>query len=141
MRYFIESVNTLSTTGKSRKGATMQAVALRFEHITLDGSEALNVFVAYLRGLVEACNATFTGKPVMLHHNAGSHYIYAANDNNGHEAHIFSISYAPVEDEMPFYQVAEAMMQSTYNICGQAFAETVQELAKSHIREQEGGEA
>ena len=136
MRYFIESVNTLTTTGKSRKGALLQSIVKRFEHTVLKGSDALAFFIGHLQALVDTCNAAYRGKTVTLHVCPG--HIYAKNDNNGHEAHIFSISYAPIGDEFYFYDVPGAILESVENLCGHKFATDVEAVAKT-LRKQKGG--
>lgn len=136
MRYFIESVNTLTTTGKSRKGALLQSIVKRFEHTVLKGDDALTYFIGFLQGLVDTSNASYRGKTVTLHTNPG--HIYAKNDNNGHEAHIFSISYAPIGDEFCFYDVPSAILGSVENLCGHKFATEMEAVAKNHCK-QKGG--
>lgn len=139
MRYFIESVNTLTTTGKSRKGALLQSIVKRFEHTVLKGNDALTYFVGFLQGLVDSSNASYRGKPVTLHFNPDSCHIYANNDNNGHEAYIFSICYAPIGDELCFYDVPGAILESVENLCGHKFATDVEAVAKT-ICKQKGGD-
>lgn len=138
MKYFIKSVSTLTSTGKSRKGATLQAIVKPFEHKVLCGDDALNCFVSYLRGLVAACNASYRGKLVTLHYNAYSRHIYATNENNGQESYIFSLDYAPVGEELCFFDIAGTMIHSAENLCGGSFAEAVESSARTFMKK--GGE-
>lgn len=94
MKYFIESVNTLSTTGKSRKGAILQAVVRRFEHTIIADDESLSEFINQLKNLIDVVNQKYSGKDASLQTVKG--HIYANSGCTGHEAYIFSISYAPV---------------------------------------------
>lgn len=139
MRYFIKSVNTIATTGKSKKGALLQTIAKRFEHTVLKGDAALAYFVDYLQALVDTCNAAYRGKAVTLHFDHDSCYIYAKNDNNGHEAYVFSISYAPIVDEFYFYEVPGTILGPVENLCGRKFATDIEAAAKTLCR-QKGGE-
>lgn len=134
MMYFIESVSTLSTTGKSRKGAFLQAVTKRFEHTILVDEHALSAFVHQLRCLVNAVNAMYKGKPVNLQYNSASGHIYANNGNTGHEAYIFSISYAPVGIDLRAHNVRNEITDTLYNLDRELLAEYRKEAYK------EGGE-
>lgn len=96
MRYFIESVHTLNTTGKSAKGALLQAIAKKYEHIILQDDRTLAELVATLRRLVEAVNACYRGKQVVLEHDPGIGYITAGANLSGEGAYIFNIIYAHI---------------------------------------------
>lgn len=140
MRYFIESVNILTTTGKSRKGALLQSIVKQFEHTVLKGDDALSFFVGHLKALVDTCNAAYRGKTVTLHFNPASCHIYAKNDNNGHEAHIFSICYAPIGKEFFFYDIPGAIIEPIENLCGSKFAIDVESGAKTYCKKEGGAE-
>jgi len=51
MKYFINSVQTYSTSGKSRKGALLQSVASLFEGVIVD-DEALSTMTRVFKALV-----------------------------------------------------------------------------------------
>ena len=134
MMYFIESVNTLSTNGKSRKGAILQAITKRFEHTILVDSLALNAFIHQLQCLVKAVNALYKGKDVFLQYSTDSGHIYANNGSNGHEAYIFSISYAPVGIDLQAHSVRNEITDALFNLDRKLLAEYRSEAYK------EGGE-
>lgn len=134
MMYFIESVNTLTTTGKSRKGTILQAVTKRFEHTILVDEHALSAFIHQLHCLVKAVNARYKGKEVFLQYSTDSGHIYANNGSNGHEAYIFSISYAPVGIDLRAHTVRNEITDSLFNLDRELLAEYRSEAYK------EGGE-
>ena len=123
MMYFIESVNTLTTTGKSRKGAILQAVAKRFEHTILVDEHTLTAFIHQLHCLVNAVNARYSGKEVFLQYSTGAGHIYANNGSTGHEAYIFSISYAPVGIDLRAHTVRNEITDSLFNLDRELLAE------------------
>ena len=130
MMYFIESVSTLSTTGKSRKGAILQAVTKRFEHTIIVDDRALQAFIHQLHCLVNAVNAKYKGKEVFLQYSTGSCHIYANNGSTGHEAHIFSISYAPVGIDLRSYTIRNEISDALYNLDRELLAEYREEAYK-----------
>lgn len=132
--YFIESVNTLTTTGKSRKGAILQAVAKRFEHTILVDEHTLTAFIHQLHCLVNAVNARYSGKEVFLQYSTGAGHIYANNGSTGHEAYIFSISYAPVGIDLRAHTVRNEITDSLFNLDRELLAEYRKDAYK------EGGE-
>ena len=134
MMYFIESVNTLSTTGKSRKGAILQAVTKKFEHTILVDEHALSAFIHQLHCLINAFNARYKGKTVYLQYSTGSSHIYANTGCTGHEAYIFSISYATVGLDLRAHTVRNEITDSLYNLDRELLAEYRKEAYK------EGGE-
>ncbi len=123
MMYFIESVNTLSTTGKSRKGSVLQTVTKRFEHAVLFDETALQAFIHQLQCLVNAVNARYKGKTVFLHYRLDSGHIYADNGSTGHESYIFSISYAPVGITLSAHSVRNEITDSLCNLDRELLAE------------------
>ena len=125
MMYFIESVTTLTSTGKSRKGALLQTVVKPIEHTLLKGDAAVVILVKYLQALVDKCNSSFRGNTVYLHFNPESFHIYACGEKTGSEAYIFSISYAPVKEQFFFYDLPGAILSPIENVCGRDFAQEV----------------
>ena len=123
MRYFIESVTTYSTSGKSRKGAILQTAVQRFEHTILGDDTALSAFVFQLRRLVDAVNSNYKGKTVMLRHNASSGHICATVDSSGYSTDIFSISYAPVGETIFASNVRNEITDVLYNVDRKLLAE------------------
>ena len=130
MMYFIESVNTLSTTGKSRKGALLQAVTKRFEHAVLVDETALSAFFSQLYYLVKAVNASCKGKTVFLQHSTGSGHIYANYGSTGNESYIFSISYAPVGIDLRAHTIRNEITDSLFNLDRELLAEYRKEAYK-----------
>lgn len=116
MMYFIEAVSTLSSTGKSRKGALLQAIVRRFEHTVLVDDCARMAFIHQLRCLVNAVNARFSGKSVELHCDNDSFYIYANTGSSGHEGYIFAISYAPVGADLRAHTIRNEFTDALYNL-------------------------
>lgn len=116
MRYFVESVSTLSTTGKSRKGAVLQAVVRRFEHTILADDDALIKLVSRLQAVVNAVNTLYKGKKVSLNHHADSGHIWAHSGYTGNEAYIFSLSYVPVGETMYQSNIHTTISDMLYNM-------------------------
>lgn len=96
MMFFIETVTTYSTSGKTRKGAILQEVAKTYEHKVLCDETALSAMVASLRLLVDVVNATCKGKPIRLEHNHEAGWICVKPESGFNDNHVFSISYAPI---------------------------------------------
>lgn len=134
MRYFIESVTTYSTTGKSRKGALLQAVAKKFEHDIIADDSALREFISTLRHFVTACNNSYPGAPLYLTANKASGRISVHPKATGSEATVFAIHYAPIGDTFDIFSITPALMASIRNLDSK-LASAIDEL-----RAQEGGE-
>ena len=96
MKYFIESVTTYSTTGKTRKGAILQSVAMTYEHKMMCDGNALSAMVFSLKLLVDVVNATCKGKPLKLEHSHDAGWICVKPESGFNDNHVFSIHYAPV---------------------------------------------
>lgn len=135
MMYFIESVNTLSTTGKSRKGALLQVVTKKFEHTILVDEHALSAFIHQLHCLVDAVNARYKGKTVYLQYSLDGGYIHANYGCTGHEAYIFSISYAPVGIDLRAHTVRNEITDALYNLDRELLAEYRKEAYKEGGKE------
>ncbi len=116
MTYSLESVTTITSTGKSRKGAILQATVKQFEHTILVGDEAVSALICQLKALIYAVNARYPGKPVVLQHSTDSGHIYANNGYTGSEGYIFSISFAPVGDDLRYYNIRSKIAESVENI-------------------------
>lgn len=93
MKYFIHSVQTYATTGKTRKGAMLQSVAVKFEGAVID-TEALREMTVLFRTLVDITNRRGRGKPLAVHTSAGS--LCVKPQYNGNDNHIFTISFKPI---------------------------------------------
>lgn len=104
--YFIESVSILSSTGTSGKGALLQSLIRRFEHILLTDETALKTFIRRLQILVAVCNSKIKGKTVYLQHYSESRHILA-NNGNDDDSYIFSVSYVPVKSQLSGHQVCD----------------------------------
>ena len=116
MKYFIESVHTLNSTGKTKKGALLQVTAKKFEHTVLADDDALTALVEQLRILVEVCNAKFHGKKLELHHNAWSCYISCSAQFNATDTAVFGIQYAPIGDTMTHTSLRASINDTLANL-------------------------
>ena len=94
MNYFIETVNTYSTTGKSKKGAAIQTAVKTLEHCLLKDEDALASLTLQLKNLVDVCNDKYKGNPIKLHITTGQFSIRPPE--TGNETPIATIQYAPV---------------------------------------------
>lgn len=114
--YFVESVHTLTSTGKTRKGALLQEVARQFEHKVLADEEALANLMLSLKHLVETCNKRYKGTEVHFtcHYDAGA--ISAYNGNPGNAPDIFIISYAPMGERLHASTVRNLISNTVNNI-------------------------
>lgn len=130
MMYFIESVSTLTSTGKSRKGAILQAATKHFEHTILVDERALSAFISQLHCLVKAVNTRYKGKEVFLQYSTDSGHIYANNGSNGHEAYIFSICYAPVGLDLRAHTIRNEITDLLFNLDRELLAEYRKEAYK-----------
>ncbi len=102
MTYFIETVTTYATSGKTRKGAIIQAAAKPFEHKLLTAGSTLDELVSRLRALVRVCNANYRGAELCLswHRDGDSGQISVHPQQTGSEQNVVTISYAPVKDRL-----------------------------------------
>lgn len=137
MMYFIKSVTTYSTTGKSRKGAILQSVAMTYEHRVLCDENALSALVTSLTLLVNVVNATCKGKPLKLEHDQFAGWICVKPENNFNDNHVFSIHYAPVCGH--FY--ASNVRADIYDCLKQQDNELAKAFVMEAYKSQEGGEA
>lgn len=98
MRYFVESVLTYNTTGKTRKGAILQKVAQQFEHQIIGDHLTLEALVADIRKLVAACEKIYKGKPLGVFFDKHNHRICVEDLNPRADINtaVFTICYAPV---------------------------------------------
>ena len=98
MKYFVESVLTYNTTGKSRKGALLQRVASQFEHQIIGDHQALEALIADIRKLVTACEQTYKGKPLGVFFDKRNCRICVEDLNPRADINtaVFTICYAPV---------------------------------------------
>ena len=92
MMYFVHSVQTYATAGKTRKGALLQKVAMKFQSAVLS-EEGLAVLIRSLHILVDAVNANYKGKPLKL--STGEGWICVKPANGIDDNHVFSISFKP----------------------------------------------
>lgn len=97
MKFFVETVTTYNSTGKTRKGALLQKVAKQFEHTVIGDHNALLALVKVFERLVAACNSTYTGKRLKISYNRYSYYLSVEpEEKNFSESVIFSMQLAPV---------------------------------------------
>lgn len=114
MMFFIESVTTYSTSGKTRKGAAIQAAASKFEHNLLSDGTALSALVSQLRILVKVCNDNFRGSELFLtwHRDNNSGQISIGPRATGYESPVASIHYAPIEDRIAAINIRDRISQA-----------------------------
>ena len=113
MKYFITSVQTYSTSGKSRKGALLQSVASQFEGVIID-DDALLSMISIFTALVAYVNNNYKGKPLDLV--AGPGWLCVKPEYNGNDNHIFNISYVPVKATYYAYNVEQQVSETLSNI-------------------------
>ncbi len=114
--YFVESVHTLTSTGKTRKGALLQNVAEQFEHKVLADEDALANLVLRLEQLVEACNKRYKGTEVSFTYDYDAGAISAYNGNPGNAPYIFIISFAPMGERLHASTVRNLISNTVNNI-------------------------
>ncbi len=90
MMYFVHSVQTYSSPGKTRKGALLQQVALKFKSAVLS-DEALAVLIRSFRILVDAVNSAYKGKPLKL--STGEGWIAVKPEDGLDTSYVFNISF------------------------------------------------
>ena len=103
MKFFIETVTTYSTTGKSKKGAAIQTAVSNLEHCILTDEDALASLILQLKNLVDVCNDKYKGKTVKLHLTTGQFSI--CPPKTGSETPIATIQYAPVLEQLTADQI------------------------------------
>lgn len=101
MKFFIESVTTYSTSGKTRKGYAIQEAIKPFEHILLLDKQAFKAFYYIIKLLVEVCNARYRGAELFtsIHKLDAGGQISVHPRKTGSETAVVTISYAMVLDE------------------------------------------
>lgn len=113
MKYFINSVQTYSTSGKSRKGALRQSVASLFEGVIVD-DEALSTMTRVFKALVASVNRHYKGKPLSLA--TGPGWLCVKPEYNGNDNHVFNISYMPIKDTFHATNIEQYVARYLYNI-------------------------
>ena len=135
MRYFVESVTTYTTTGKTRKGAMLQSAAMQFEHTVIGDVQALEALLKVFRNLVDACNAQYSGKPLKLNYYKDAYRIAVVPEerNTFADNTVFSMQLAPVGMMMYSSNVHQAVhstvaghgdtkfTQAFKNVCREAY--------------------
>lgn len=111
--YFVESVSTLSTFGKTRKAELLQKMSRRFEHTLIVDESALDTFIHQFEVLVAVCNKKYKGKTVYLRHNSKSGHIYACKGVPA-DGYIFMISYVPVVQQMPPHEICNVFSDAVW---------------------------
>lgn len=113
MKYYINSVRTYSNSGKSRKGALLQAVAVKFEGFIVD-DDALAAMTRTFRALVDSVNRTYKGKPLFLE--TGNGWLCVKPEYNGNDNHVFSIDYKPVKATCYASNVVQMVDETLFNV-------------------------
>lgn len=117
MMYFIKTVSTYLSTGKTKKGKVLQTVATSFEYAIMRDNVALSAFVNSLDRLVDVCNSKFKGASLKLEWSHNNSYISVRHENNPDNV-VFSIHYAPVRDDIAAFNVrnkiSDVMIDSGY---------------------------
>ena len=98
MKFFVESVTTYTSTGKSRKGAILQKVAKQFEHTVIGDNYAMTALITVFERLVDACNKTYTGRRLVISYNKFSHHISVKPEcqKSFDDSAVFSMQLAPI---------------------------------------------
>lgn len=125
--FFVESVHTLTSTGKTRKGALLQKAASRFEHKVIADEEALAILVIRLDNLVSACNRRYKGAEVKLTYDYEAGNISAYSSHQVDAPYIFSISFAPMGERL--------YVSSVQNIISDKVNDIDSELLKDYLKE------
>lgn len=133
MNYFVETVTVYSTSGKTRKGAAIQAAAKPFEHKELFGGQStLNVLVARLRALVRVCNANFRGAELFLswHRDGDQGQISVHPKPTGFESPVVTISYAPILDHISDLTIGTVIGEAIRKQAPEIYSKFLEESAK-----------
>ena len=114
MRYFVESVTTYSTTGKTRKGAIIQKVAKEFEHVIIGDNTCSLALISALKRLADACNKVYKGREVIVEYNRNVYQICIGFKRNAEttEGVICSIQLAPINMTMYSSNVHQSVNES-----------------------------
>lgn len=101
MRFFIETVTTYSTSGKTRKGYAIQQAVKPFEHILLMDDQAFKELYYNIERLVAVCNARFRGAELFVSHNRQKDcgQISVHPKATGSESPVVTVSYAILLEE------------------------------------------
>ena len=135
MIYFIESVTTYSTSGKTRKGAAIQAVISKFEHNLLSDGTALSALVFQLRKLVKVCNNNYRGSELFLywHRDEDSGQISIGPKASGYETPVASLRYAPVVDRIAAINVRDRIFETLQYKVPEIYSKFVMESSKPEV--------
>lgn len=134
MMFFIESVTTYSTSGKTRKGYAIQKALKPFEHIILISEQAFDTLLANIERLVVVCNAKYRGAELFVSCNkqADCGQISVHPQPTGNESPVITISYGIVADEFSHITVRHKISNTI-----RTYAPDIAE----HFGLQKGGEA
>ena len=101
MMYFIETVATYTTSGKTRKGYAIQQAVKPFEHILLMDDEAFKAFYYGIQRLVEVCNTRYRGGELFVAHNRQKDcgQISVHPKATGSESAVVTVAYGIVLEE------------------------------------------
>lgn len=132
MSYFIETVTTYATSGKTRKGAAIQAAVKPFEHALIFDSTSLSVLVSRLRTLVRVCNSCFRGAELFLswNRNGESGQISVHPKQTGFEASVVTIHYAPIVNRFSDLVVGAVMGEAIRKQAPEIYQKFLVESAK-----------
>lgn len=136
MKFFIESVTTYATSGKTRKGSIIQAAAKPFEHVELSDESTLKEFVSRLRALVRVCNSNYRGSTLALSwiRNGDSGQISVHSPKTGSEQNVVTISYAPIKRHL--------FDLTVFPVIGEVIRKQAPEIyQKVMMKSSEGGES
>lgn len=116
MKYFIETVQTYTVSGKTKKGRILQGVASSFEHAILADHDALISLVRDLACLVDTVNKAFKGSRLILIHSESNGYICVKPENNYNDNHVFCIYYAPVASNLETIDIMPKLEASLWDL-------------------------
>lgn len=96
MMYIVQTVQTLTSTGKTRKARVLQSAVEPFTHSILTDTPALHALVFQLRRLVDICNARYGGREIALYVSDDLRYISAKPKNDAVGSDIFHLHIEPM---------------------------------------------
>lgn len=135
MMYIVQTVQTLTSTGKTRKARVLQSAVEPFTNSVLTDRAALSALCSQLRRLVDICNERYGGREIALYVSGDLRYISAKPKNDAVGSDIFHLHIEP----MSGYHRAGTIR----NTIAEAVEPVDKESADALYREspEEGGEA
>lgn len=127
MMYFIESVTTFQSSGKSKKGALLQAAVSNLEHNFFGDDDGLFALRDQLSKLVDLCNKEYKGSKMFLKWHEDACQIEVISDSTSERCPVFRICYAPMKGCIPAtivgLELADSIIDTSYSMY-QKFTQT-----------------